>query len=64
MNECHQGRMPGTIFFGKSHVIRQEVLQLFYVIEHHLTENAEPTKPSPDADSSLPRASVTGTCFP
>jgi hypothetical protein len=28
--------MPGAIFFGKAQVIRQEVLQLFDVVEHHL----------------------------
>ena len=50
----------------KSHVIRQEVLQLFYVIEHHLIRKCGARQSRlADADSSLPRASVTaGTCFP
>ena len=36
LSEGQQGRMPGAIFFGKAQVVRQEVLQLFYVVEHHL----------------------------
>jgi hypothetical protein len=28
--------MPGAIFFGKAQIIRQEVLELFDVVEHHL----------------------------